>query len=187
MLTPSETNLLTRYFQIPRQITNNKHSIEKDVYLALFGYKNMRIPLSNSKLYEAFLRRINEFDEEQILYLECFVFNKKRKSEYIKKYPDKTKYNRIDLEMKLLMIYYNIHGLWKNTFTKERYLEVKKKYKNKLTERRILLLDLFYGVNGLPMRIKDIAKFLGEDYIKIHDEIYTAREFAISLDIDGSM
>lgn len=187
MLTPSETNLLTRYFQIPRQITNNKHSIEKDVYLALFGYKNMRIPLSNSKLYEAFLRRINEFDEEQILYLECFVFNKKRKSEYIKKYPDKTKYNRIDLEMKLLMIYYNIHGLWKNTFTKERYLEVKKKYKNKLTERRILLLDLFYGVDGLPMRIKDIAEFLDGDYIKIHDEIYTAREFVISLDTFGSM
>ena len=48
---------------------------------------------------------------------------------------------------RLEKMYYNIDKYTHNSFDKEKYLEVKQKYPNKVTGETEKLLDLYYGVS----------------------------------------
>jgi len=182
-ITSAERKLLVRFFRVPKSVVRSKYLIEKDVYMTIFGYKHKQAPVSKQKLYQKFMENLDKFDEEQILYLECFFFFKKEKSEFDQKYPNSICHlHRNMVHLKLLMICYNIYGILQNDFNKERYLRVKRDFPRKLSERRVFLLDMFYGVNGKALSIKEISELLQEDYLRIHGEIRGARDFAIKLD-----
>lgn len=173
---------LKKYFEIPQKRYVKKQYIEKEIYLLLFNCKKLSTRISPKKLYKIFIANIQEFDEEQILVLECFYFNTKKKTEFMEKYPDSLLYKYFQFLIdKLEKMYYGLNDMFENSFNKEKYIFVKKNYSKRLTDERIKLLDLFYGLNGRVYSIKEISIMLNEDYIKIHDKISNARNYCIRL------
>jgi len=181
-LTDKDTALLDMFFKKIDKKTIRQEYIEKDIYLLSFGCKSKKNKTSLKKLYKVFCDNIQEFDEEQVLVLECYYFNLKRKTVFREKYPNSLLYRYCGFLIdKLERMYYGINEMFENSFNKEKYLFVKEKYSNRLTLERIKLLDLFYGVNGRVYSIVEIAEIFDEDYVKMHDKIRHARNYCISL------
>ena len=82
---------------------------------------------------------------------------------------------------RLNRLYFNINNFFDNNLTKEDYIRVKSMYYDKLSEERIEILDLIYGVNGRCYTIKELAELYKVDYIVMHDKVRHARNFVISL------
>jgi len=182
ILTEKEIKLLEKYFKIPVYKDVSKTFVEQEIYLLLFGFKEKKRFISSKILYETFKNNKNEFTDEQIMYLECCYFNPKDKQLFREKYPNSILFrSNTFLINKLERLYYNISCMFENSFNREKYLYVKEKYKNKLTEERIELLDLIYGVKGKQYSIKELAELYNENHLKIHDKVRDAREFCISL------
>ncbi|MBR6820720.1 MAG: sigma-70 family RNA polymerase sigma factor [Bacilli bacterium] len=181
-LTIDEQKLLERYFVVPERKFYGRYTIERDVNLTIFGFKNTRQHVNKDKLYKVYLDNKKYFNEEQRLYLECVYFNQGDRKLFKSKYPNSNllKDDGYIIE-RLEKIYFKIFRLLDNSFDKERYLEVKNKYREKLSEDRIKLLDLFYGVDGEEVKIIEMAEMFNMDYNKIHDLVRDAREYAISL------
>ena len=180
-LTQNEKDLLERYYVIPERKWYGSTRVEKEVNLAKYGFKNQKVFANKSSLYKTYLNNLRYFNEEQRLYLECCFFKNDLKT-FREKYPDSILIRQdIYLIERLEKIHYRVFRMTDNTFTKEKYLEVKTKYAKKLGEDKITLLDLFYGVNGPEVKIIEMAEMFNRDYIDIHDRVRDAREYAISL------
>lgn len=182
-LTSDEITLLENFYKIPSR--NHKlygNLFLSDINLTVFGYKQRNTLVPINKLYNVYLQNINDYNEEQRLFLECFFFNKRDKSEFKTKYRNSSlRYRYYYLIDRLERTYYNIYRYFDNNFGKEEYLDFKNKYKDKLSPFRIELLDLSYGVNGKEMSISELALKYDMDYIKMHDLISDAREAAIKI------
>ena len=57
-----EKNLLDRFFVIPGRKNYSKDLLERDINLALFGFKDRRHLISKSKLYKTYLDNIKYFN-----------------------------------------------------------------------------------------------------------------------------
>ena len=180
-LTSDELSLLDRFYKVPvRSHKMNEEMFLTDINLSVFGYKQKNTLVPVNKLYEVYLRNIDDYNDEQRLFLECYLFNKRDKSEFKTQYKDSSlRYRYYYLIDRLERTYYNIYRYFDNNFGKEEYLEFKKKYEDKISPFRIELLDLVYGVNGRALSISDMALKYNMDYIKMHDLIRDAREAAI--------
>ncbi|HAB66141.1 MAG TPA: hypothetical protein DCE23_02115 [Firmicutes bacterium] len=185
-LTDNEKKLLYKYYYKVGRYSAEVEDIERDVNLNLFGYKASKEDLHPQKYYQTYLDHIDEFDESQRLFLECYYFKKKDKREFIKKYPDSKLYYRYYmLTNRLEKLYYNINNFLDNDFNRAKWLLIRSKYQERHTEERVHLLDLFYGVDSDPLSIKEIAKLYPSlTYIKVHDMISDAREAAINIYIN---
>jgi len=181
-LNEEEKLFLQKYFYIPSNQKTSKSYVEKEIYLVSFGYKMRSNELNPKVLYNTFLENIDEFDEEQRLYLECLYFKIKNKKDFTLMYPDSKIFkHKAFLIRRLEKMYYHINDYFVNNFNKEKYLFVKNKYRNELSDKRIQELDMYYGVNGKIFTIGEIAEFCNEDYIKVHDRLRTSRDYCMSL------
>lgn len=176
-----DEELLLRYFNVTKNGGSSSYDIEKDIYLTVFGIKQESfIPLT--KLYETFMNNLDEFTDEQILFLKCFIFHKKDTKLFYEEYSDSHLITNYKFLMtKLEILYFGINKLFGNGMNKDKYLIVKKKYFKKLGQRRIEVLDLYYGVDKERLTPKEIALLLNEDVRKIHGEIYSAIDYLDSL------
>ncbi len=181
-LTNDEIKLLTRYFGLKERNGIKEEELVIDINTTLFGFKHQDMHVPKNKLYEEYLKIKYEFDEEQQLFLETYYFGKKDRKVFQDKYPESSLYYRhYFLIDRLERSYYHILRFFENTFTKEMYLEVKKKYAYKFTDLKIKILDMYYGVDGRIYSLKEIASIIGLDYIKTHDLCRDARNYAIKL------
>lgn len=178
----NEFNLLKRYFEIPKYNNLMGEHLEKEIYLLSFDLKNKNVEIDKRKLYTAYKRNIDEFDEEQRLYVESYIFNKISRKIFLDKYPNSPVLKQRTLLMeKIERIYFNIYEYMYGSFNKKKYLDVKKKYRRLLTPDRIKILDMYYGIKGRVYTIQEIANIEGIDYIKMHDKLRGARDFCKSL------
>lgn len=182
-ITANEKKLLYKYYYKGSHYSDEIEDVERDVNLNLFGYKITQDELKPQKYYETYLAHKDEFDECQCLFLECFYFKVRDKKDFIEKYPDSSLYYRYYmLTDRLEKLYYNVNNFLDNGFNKVKWLSIRDRYKERHTELRVRLLDLFYGVNCEPMTIKEIAKlYPDQTYIKVHDMVSDAREAAINM------
>jgi len=181
-LDKNEINLLERYFKVPEAKNLQNSYIEQEIYLLNFGFKNKNVQVDEHKLYLTYKKNLEEFDEEQRLFLESFVFNKLPKKVFLEKYPNSIVHKQKTLLIeKLERLYFNVYEYLYGNFDKKKYIEVKKKYKRLLTPERIKLLDMYYGVNGKVYTIQEIADHENMDYIRMHDKLSSARKFCRSL------
>lgn len=177
-----EVALLEKFFHksVARKIPVD--DLLKDINLTVFGYKEKGSTLPKEQLYKIYKKNLEDYTEEQRLFLECYFFGVRDKSEFVSLYSASALYYRYYyLIDRLERTYYNIYCYFENNFTKEEYLKFKSKFKNSFSAKRFELLDLFYGVDGPAHSIGEIATMYDEDYIKMHDMISDAREAAILL------
>ena len=181
-LSQHERNLLNRFFEKSERKGLAKAYIEQVVNTVIYGYTRNDTSVPIRKLYKYYRLNKGKFTKEQRLYLESYVFQKKDKSEFLKKYPESTLMKqKYSLMERLEAGYYNIDHYFENMLTKEEYKEVRKQYKEKFTKDRLKMLDLFYGVGAPKCTLSEIAKIFKKDYDKMRDLLKTAREFATSL------
>ncbi len=180
-LSSHEKELVRRYFKETEYVERiDEEDLLRNINVEVLGYKNKTTIVDKKKLYQAFLDYEYEFTPEQALFLECYFFQKKEKSEFISKYPDSSlTYKYSFLIDRLEKLYYNIYHYFDNNLSKEEYLKFKENFPGKLSEYRIEILDLVYGVNGKAWSISELAEKYGVDYIKMHDTISDARDAAI--------
>lgn len=182
-LSSDEEQLIKRFYMMPtRNHKISEDTLLSDINLTVFGYKEKDILVPKHKLYEVYLKSIDNYNEEQKLFLECYFFNKRDKSEFKTKYKESSlKYRYSYLINRLERTYYNIYGYLDNNFSKNDYIDFKKKYPGRLSEFRIELLDQVYGINGESLSISILADKYKMDYIKMHDLIRNARDAAIAI------
>ena len=179
-LNKDEKSLLERFFSIPERISYSKDAILRDLNLAVFGYKGRNTNVPKNKLYEVYKKNLDDYSEEQRMFLECYFFEKRDKSEFKTTYKDSSLFYRYYyLIDRLERTYFNIYRYFDNNFTLEQYTDFRRKFKDKFGKEKIELLDLFYGYKCKALTIPEIAEMYGEDYIKMHDKISNARESAI--------
>lgn len=154
--------------------------IEEQVNLIIFGYKRKNTKLGPKKLYKTFRQNLDKFTEEQILYLECYYFNKKDKSEFDEEYPNSSLNNNY-LEDKLEKLYFGIYNYFWNVLSKNDYLKLRENYRDIIGEERINLLDLYYGVECSPLSFKEISNAIGLSLEKVTNKIRQAKTFCINL------
>ena len=182
VLTEKDNYLLKRYFNYPNSKKYRKEKIEREIYLLSFGYKDNYYSVPKNKLLKTYMENKNEFNEQYQLFLECCYFNLKPREIYFNKYPESHLMgNKKVIIRRLERMYFNINDLAVNTFNREKYLYVKKRFSRRLQKEAILLLDLFYGVDGKEYSIQELVELLNEDYISVHGKIRNARDFCISL------
>ena len=180
-LSNNEYRLLERYLSKYESDFIPFDEVCRDVSTIMYGYKRYDKDLSYNILYDTYLKNIDSFTEQQKLCLECLVFNKKSRSEYFLKYSKNSRVYRHYCIEKIEKIYFNIDNFLENNLTKEKYISVKNDNPGALTDRRIEIMDLVYGVNGVKLGISEIAKLYNEDYIKMLDFIRSTREYIINL------
>lgn len=179
-ITSDEMELLRNYFMVPIRTFYNTDLILRDLNLTIFGFKGHSVMVPVKKLYDVYKKNIEDYSLEQRLFLECYIFNTRDKSEFQTTYKDSSLYYRYYyLIDRLERTYYNIYRFLDNNFTKVEYIKFRKKYKDKFAPLRIELLDLFYGFDGKSYTIPEIAEMYQMDYLKMHDLISDAREAAI--------
>lgn len=195
-ITKDEIGLLDRYFHIPERKSHAVELLFRDLNLAVFGYKGRPTNVPKNKLWSIYQNSIEDFTEEQRLFLECYFFNKREKSEFKSTYTESSLYYRYYFLIdRLERTYYNIYRFLDYNFDREDYIEFKKKYGYKMSEERLELLDLFYGVSGKALSLQEMAVLYNMDYIKLHDKVSDARDAAIfinagmdrGLDLDKSL
>lgn len=140
-------------------------------------------------LYQTYLNNKDAFSKQNQLFLECYVFEKKDKSEYLDNYGSYTDNiaRRSLLLDKLEKIHFNIHRIFNGfNFNREQWIKVLEKHENKFSEMRILALNMFYGVETEAMSIPEIAEVFGVDRQTMHDFIAKTRKTAIALYMNHS-
>ena len=181
-LTEQEKNIIYKYYGKRQNQNISTSIINREVNLAIFGYKKSPTLPDKNKLYKTLINNKNEFSEEQILFFESYIFNLIPNKKFLEKYPnsDLPRNNSFILE-KLEMMYYGIHKMLENKFNDKKYLFVKENYSEKLGEERIKILDLYYGINESKKTIQEIADIYGLTYLKMHGKLRDIREFAMNL------
>lgn len=178
-------NLLKRYFTIPENAIPVKEIWEQNFFLELENISsNDKEPhLSSSVLYDCYIENKDSFSEQAQLFLECFVFNMRDKSEYTgrKKRQVFAYYKSILLD-KLERIYFNVYNiLHAFGFTKEQWLRVLEKHEDKFSENRIIAMNMLYGIDGETMSISEIAEVFDVERNKMSDYLANIRQTAMAL------
>ena len=178
-LNNQEIELLQKFFGMPDKSFVSTMEIEKAVNMAIFGYEHQVSDLPLKALYQTYLENINEFNDEQQLYLETYVFGIQAKKVFKETYPNayisSTKNTLIE---KLEKLYYHLDDFFFHNFTKEKWLEVKAKYGHKFNEQRTLILDLYFGVTDKVYSTKELMEQLHLSYAEIHNVIKNAVNLA---------
>ncbi|MGN1372335.1 MAG: RNA polymerase sigma factor RpoD/SigA [Candidatus Coprovivens sp.] len=179
-ITSDEIQLLTSFYHIPERKNHAVELLFRDLNLAVFGFKERTINVPKNKLWKVYQNNIKDYTDEQRLFLECYFFSKRDKSEFKSIYTESSLYYRYYyLIDRLERTYYNIYRFLDYNFDVDQYRLFKKKYGHKMSTERLELLDLFYGVNGESLSIQEIALMYNMDYIKMHDKLSDARDAAI--------
>lgn len=177
-----EMALLEKFYRKSEAKQLSAYELLKDINLTILGYKKQSTTVPKEKLYKVYKANLEDYTEEQRLFLECYFFQVRDKNAFLSLHSDNALFYRFYYSIERLeRTYYNIHCYFENNFTKEEYLKFKSKYKDRFSAKRLELLDLFYGVFGRPYTISEMASMYGVPYIKMHDMISDAREAAISL------
>ncbi len=178
-LTNQEKNILFKFFNQKEYYNTSSYLINREINLLLNGYKNKIKNVSFKILYQTFQKNKDLFSLEQILFLECYIFNVKNQKEFKIKYPNSPllKYNSFLID-RLEMIYYGIYKYYELNFDIKKYLEIKEKYKQEIGKNRIKILDLFYIEKK---SIQEIADIIQNSYDKTHDMLRNARKKVINI------
>ncbi len=178
-LNNKEIELLQKFFAIPEKLYISTRIIEKDVNMAIFGFEHQVSDLPLKALYQTYLENINEFNDEQQLYLETYVFGVQSKKIFKETYPNayisSTKNTLIE---KLEKLYYHLDDFFFHNFTKEKWLEVKAKYGDKFNEQRTLILDLYFGVTGKVYSTKELMEKFHLSFAELNNTIKNAINLA---------
>ena len=182
-LNNKDIELLRKFYSKP-EITHyfSTSEVEKELNMLLYDYKNEVTRISVSKLKKAYLDNKDEFNDEQKLYIECYIIKSKDKKIYRELYKD-SKISHEYIVDRLEAMYYKINNMNYNNFNKNKYVSVR----NKLSKDRIELLDMFYGIGIKEMSITEIAEATNQTVIKTHDLIRDARNYAINLYTNRSL
>lgn len=158
-LASDEENLLIRYFGYYDKNPMRVFDIEKEVNILKFGFKRKSKYAPLKELYKEFLRTRDDYTEEQQLYLETYFFGKKDRKLFREAYPNSSLYkDNQKLIFRLERSYYHIFEYFENNFTKEAWLKVKVKYRERFSDEKIEMMDLYFGIRGEPLSRKEIAK-----------------------------
>ena len=184
-LDSNSQNLLRRYFTIPENNFSNDGKWEDDFYLELnnINLTNKEYHLSPRVLYDCYIENKENFSKKAQTFLECYVFETRDKSEYEGNKGRQTiaPYRSILLD-KLEKLYFNVHNIFYSfDFTKEQWEKVLEKHENKFDEKRIIAMNMFYGIDGEAMSISEIAEVFGVEREKMHDYLAKIRKKAIAL------
>ncbi|MDE5889055.1 MAG: hypothetical protein K2H20_03450, partial [Bacilli bacterium] len=160
-----------------KDIKYNKNRLERDVNYSIYGFIIHEIP--HSKLYSTFLQNQNKFTQKQRDYLNAYVFKKKKK---VPKNPltDKYYYGTSAIN-KLILLYYRIEDYKNDNFSCEKYISIRNRCIKDIDKRGIKLLDLYYGINGNEMTIREIAEHLCEDATEVENDFRRAKNNAITI------
>ena len=175
-LQENELALLQKFFSTPKEQILPGKEIEKDINTTIYYADYNYLP---PKVYQTFLANRKEFNEEQQLYLEAYVFNVIPKDVFNQAYPNSMVSKiRKYLINKLEKIYYHID--YRFVSTKEKWLEIKTNFRDKFTEQNIQMLDLYFGVNGPEHTRREIAEIfnISEDEVRriIYQLIYKCKK-----------
>ncbi len=177
-LSRNEIRLLERFFDKPEE-SGSAYSAEMDVNLVIHNYKRHDTSINLNKLYKVFVENISKFSEENALYLECFFFNRKDKSEYFQKFGRKIQ-NKKSLKLKLEKLYFKIYNYFWNDLSREQYLSIR--YKNlSLYPEKIKLLDMYFGLSGKDMTFQDIADYYHTSLEDVSSKIRKAKIFFLNI------
>lgn len=179
-LDPKLLKVLERFLGSNSDKNIHARNIEEQINRIIFGYKRKNTKVIPNELYKVFKKNFDKFTEEQILYLECYYFNKKNRSEFNRKYPN-SKLALEFLEEKLEKLYFSLYNYFWHKLTKKEYLKVKKRYKNLISEERIKLLDLHYGIEGKPLTFREISELTGLSLEQVTNKIRNAKNYCSNL------
>ena len=82
---------------------------------------------------------------------------------------------------RLEKMYYGIYRILENDFDEKEYLLVKKTDKEKLGQKRIEILDNYYGINQEKKSVQELAVMYHTTYEKMLSSLRDAKEFAMNL------
>lgn len=178
-------NLLRRYFTVPKDNFFSEEKLEEAFYLELsnISLANKEYHLSPKTLYDCYIENKDYFSKNAQIFLECYVFETRDKSEYTGNKSRQTIATyRSNLLDKLEKLYFNVHNiLYSFSFSKEQWEKVLEKHENKFDENRIIAMNMFYGIDGESMSIPEIAEVFGVEREKMHDYLAKIRKKAIAL------
>ncbi len=177
-----DQRLLDRYFAVPNYEVIAREYIEMDVNITMLGYRREEKPVPLDQLYPVYLSEIDEYSEEERLFIECFIFGKGSEKQFWEKYKEST-LSRYYLLNQLEKKYYGIERLCviDEYFTKAEYLEVLKMYRSAINDEYIEILNLYYGIDGPPLDAGEIAQKLHKDNVKIGSKLANAKSLIKSL------
>lgn len=173
--------LLERYFAGP--VSNNwliPYKAEKYINFLIYRYQRKDISVNINSLKKAYLDNKDKFNEEQSLFLECFVFGMQDKSVFYRQYPNEYSHKSY-LINRLEMLYYGIQDIFEYTLSKEQYLEVLEKYPEETCNFRRDILDDYYGVNCTRLSIAEISKKYGVTDDEVRYLIKLSRNYCLTL------
>ncbi len=174
--------LITRYFASVESSDIPDEEVIADINLAMFDYKHKDTTLPKDKLQEGYLKIVDELTDEEKAYLASYYFDTAPQDDFITKYPDSYLIrNHESLLSKIERSYYSILKYFEMSFTKEMYLSIRDTEYKALGDKRIKILDMYFGVNGPTYSIKEIASKLNVDYEKFLSDLRTIRRYAITL------
>ncbi len=179
-LTPAEEQLLNRFFGVYDACLVREREIEKEINILKFGFKRTDHSEHINNLYKIYQKIKNDFSEVQQLYLECYVFGEKNKQEFNAQYPN-YKIDRDKLISLLEKKYYHIFEYFENSFTKEKWLQIKEKYSHRFTEQKLKVLDLYFDVFERTHSRTEMAKMLNIDSTDLNNLLQPALELANKL------
>lgn len=191
---PKQLKQLKSFFEFP--IPSDTKADPADIYMEVLGYNKYSTSLPPKVLYKTYKEHLMDFTEEQRCFLECYLFGTKPIDEFLSKYPNSPIITRESAIFDRLDAYhYNVNCFKDNSFTKAKWLEVKKKHPELFTPERIKYLDMYYGVNQKPKTISQIAAYFKMDLNFANDKVSDARDRAIviynnrfnTLDIDNAL
>lgn len=180
-LSINSRKLLERYFS---GLVSNKwlipYKAEKYINFLIFGYQKKDISVNINSLKKVYLDNKDKFNEEQSLFLECFVFGMQDKSVFYRQYPNEYSHKSY-LINRLEMLYYGIQDIFEYTLSKEQYLEVLEKYPEEACNFRRDILDDYYGVNCTRLFIAELSKKYGVTDDEIRYLIKLSRNYCLTL------
>lgn len=180
-LSINSRKLLERYFS---GLVSNKwlipYKAEKYINFLIFGYQKKDISVNINSLKKVYLDNKDKFNEEQSLFLECFVFGMQDKSVFYRQYPNEYSHKSY-LINRLEMLYYGIQDIFEYTLSKEQYLEVLEKYPEEACNFRRDILDDYYGVNCTRLFIAELSKKYGVTDDEIRYLIKLSRNYSLTL------
>ncbi len=190
-LNKDELTLIERFYSKLDGTVTNKSFLEQAVNIIKFGFNKKEKHLSYSKLYTTYLKNKDIFSLDEQQFISMYIFNKDYDKALLKNNPYyKSKNLRAIYKHyyinQLEKLYYNIYRFSENTLDKKIWLKVKKQYKERLSEERILLLDLYFGVNDEPLSIMELSQMFHKDYDKLNDFIQKTLIYVRSLYIGRS-
>ncbi|MCH5166291.1 MAG: hypothetical protein J1F35_00225 [Erysipelotrichales bacterium] len=171
-------NLINKFYGfVPKKdISFNKERLERDVNYSLYGFAKKDLPIE--KFYSAFLENQNKFTSRERDFLNAYIFKKEEVSEDPSNSCMIYDSSVID---KLVLLYYKTENYKNDNFSLEKYKFVRDECMNNIGERGIMLLDLYYGLNGDSMLIREMAEFLKEYEDEVEKDFRRAKNNAISI------